>query len=224
MIGRRIWIRCWFEPAIFQRLRRKRIAMDNSIHQSLDDHIRLEVKIGYASRDEIIETAADMFRDNFEDRQLLRRLAARLTESALTEHYTEQRTWSHETDCDRLDEAFAELDRIGIVARQNWTCCQTCGHTDIAYETGKTSVHRRVYGYVFFHHGDAENVVNADHLYLAYGSVLNRSDEEAVAVAREVVVVLKKYGFTVEWNGLIQKRIGIKNIRWQRRRLQHFLE
>jgi hypothetical protein len=197
--------------------------MDNSIHQSLDDHIRLEVKIGYANREDIIEAAVDMFRDDVEDRHELRRLATRLTESALVEHYTEQRTWTGETDCDKLDEAFAELDRNGIVARQNWTCCQACGHTDIAYETGKTSVHRRVYGYVFFHHGDAENVVNADHLYLAYGSVLNRSDDEAVAVAHEVVAVLRKHGFTVEWNGLIQKRIGIKNIRWQRRRLPEAL-
>lgn len=197
--------------------------MDNSIHQSLEDRIRLEVKIGYASREEIIESAADMFRDDFEDRHELRRLATRLTESALAEHYTEQRTWSHETDCDKLDEAFAELDRNGIVARQNYTCCQTCGHTEIAYETGKTSVHRRVYGYVFFHHGDAESVPSDGTLYLAYGSVLNRSDDGAIAVAHDVVAVLKKYGFTVEWNGMIQKRIGIRDICWQRRRLPEAL-
>lgn len=198
--------------------------MDNSIHQSLDDHIRLEVKIGYASRKEIVEAAVDMFQDGFENRIELRKLAGRLTESALAEHYTEQRSWVYETDCDKLDEAFAELDRNGIVARQNWTCCQTCGHTEIAYETGRTSVHRQVRGYVFFHHGDAEGVTSDGTLYLAYGAVLNRSDEEAVAVAHEVAAVLRKYGFTVEWNGLIQKRIGIKNLRWQRRRLPHFVE
>lgn len=214
--------------AVFGRLfhlnlNRKQGAMDNSIHQSLEDHIQLEVKMGYANREEIIEAAADMFRDDFGDRHELRRLAARLTESSLAAHAIEQRGWIHETDCDKLDEAFAELDRNGIVARQNYTCCQTCGHTEIGYELGKTSVHRRVRGYVFFHHGDTENVVNADHLYLAYGS-LNQGDEEVLAVAHEAVAVLRKHGFTVEWNGRIEKRIGIKGIRWQRRRLPYFLE
>jgi hypothetical protein len=196
--------------------------MDNNIHQSLDAHIRLEVKIGYANREDIIEAVVDVFRDDVDDRHELRRLAARLTESALSEHYTEQRAWVDETDCDKLDEAFAELDRNGIVARQNYTCCQTCGHTEIAYELGKTSVHRRVYGYVFFHRGDAESVTSEGDLYLAYGT-LNQGDDEAVAVAHEVVAVLRKHGFTVEWNGRIQKRIGIKGIRWQRRRLPEAL-
>lgn len=159
-----------------------------------------------------------MFRDDSEDRQELRRLASRLTDSALAAHYTEQRTWNHVTDCDKLDEAFAELDRLGIVARQNYTCCQTCGHTEMGYETGKTAVHRRVRGYVFFHQQDSKHVANSDNLYLAYGS-LSGSDEEAVAVAHEVVSVLKKHGLKIEWNGRITKRIRIKDIHWQRRRL-----
>lgn len=198
--------------------------MDNSFHQSLEDHIRLEVKMGYASREEIIESVQDVFTEAVEDRQELRRQAVRLTDILLAEHLAAQRTWDHVTDCDKLDEVFAELDRMGIVARQNWTCCQTCGHTEIAYETGKTSVHRRVRGYVFFHHQDAEHVAAAGLLYLAYGSVLNRSDAEAVAVAHEVVAVLKQHGFTVEWNGMIHKRICITGIHWQRRRLPRFFE
>lgn len=197
--------------------------MDNSIHQSLEDHIRLEVKIGYASREEIIAAAHDVFAEEVEDSQELRRLTIRLTDILLAEHLAAQRTWNHVTDCDKLDEAFAELDRMGIVARQNYTCCQTCGHTEIGYELGKTSVHRPVRGYVFFHHQDAGHVATAGVLYLAYGSVLNRSDDEAVAVAREAVAVLKQHGFMIEWNGLIQKRICIKGIHWQRRRLPRFM-
>lgn len=192
--------------------------MENSILQSLEDEIRLQVKVGYGSREEIIEAAADMFNESFEDHQELRRLAVRLTESALAEHYIEQRTWVYETDCDKLDEAFAELDRNGIVARQNYTCCQTCGHTEINYELGKTSVHRRVRGYVFFHQQDAEHVATSDNLYLAYGTLAG-TDDDAVAIAHEVVSVLRRFGLAVEWNGMIHKRIGIKEIHWQRRRL-----
>lgn len=196
--------------------------MDNSIQQSVQDHIELQVKVGYDSREQIIASAEVMFEDAIEDRQELRRLAARLTDSALAAHFSAQRTWSHETDCDKLDEAFAELDRNGIVARQNWTCCQTCGHTEIAYELGRTAVHRRVRGYVFFHQQDSEHVAHEDNLYLAYGS-LNGGDDEAVAVAREVAATLRRYGLTIEWNGLIQKRICIRDIHWQRRRLPESL-
>lgn len=201
---------------------RKKVEVDNSLHESLADHIRLQVKVGYDSRDEIIESSEGIFEDEVEDRQELRRLAVRLTDSALAAHYVEQRTWVYETDCDKLDEAFAELDRNGIVARQNFTCCQTCGHTEIGYELGKAAVHRRVRGYVFFHQQDSEHAVSEDNLYLAYGSV-NGDDEEAVLIAREVVVVLKKHGFTIEWNGVIQQRIRIRDIRWQRRRLPESL-
>jgi hypothetical protein len=200
--------------------------MDNSLHQSLEDHIRLQVKIGYDNHDEIIESAAAMFEDAFDDKQALRRLAARLTDSALAEHTIEQRSWVYETDCDKLDEAFAELDRNGIVARQNFTCCQTCGHTEIAYELGKTSVHRRVRGYVFFHQQDAEHVANNDTLHLAYGGFdhnFDNNDDKAVAIAHEVAAVLKKHGFAIEWNGQITKRICIKEIHWQRRRLPNSL-
>lgn len=194
--------------------------MDSSLYQTLDDHIRLQVKVGYDSRDEIIAAAVDMFDEDFDDKQELRRLATRLTDSALAAHYTEQRTWACETDCDKLDEAFAELDRLGIVARQNFACCQTCGHTEIDYEIGKTVVHRRVHGYVFFHGQDSEHVANNDSLYLAYGSV-SCNDDDSVAVGHEIVAVLKKHGLVVEWNGLIQKRIRIKDIRWQRRRVPY---
>lgn len=197
--------------------------MDSSTYQSLNDHIELQVKIGYNSREDIIASAIEMFKEDFEDNFLLRRLALRLTDSSLATHYIAQRTWNHVTDCDKLDEAFAELDRLGIVARQNYTCCQTCGHTEIGYELGKTSVHRQVRGYVFFHQGDSEQIIGTDNLYLAYGAVMpdgrGGTDEASVAVGHEVVRVLKKHGLAVEWNGLIQKRIRIKDIHWQRRRL-----
>jgi Arc/MetJ-type ribon-helix-helix transcriptional regulator len=196
--------------------------MDSSLQQSLADEIGLQVKAGYSSRAEIIEAAIDMYNDEAEDHHQLRRLVAQLTDSALAVHYAEQRTWEHVTDCDKLDEAFAELDRNGIVARQNFACCQTCGHTEISYELGKTSVHRRVRGYAFFHQQDSETVASTDNLYLAYGA-FNQGDDEALAVAWEVVRTLRQHGLSVEWNGKISKRIRIKDIHWQRRRLSESL-
>lgn len=192
--------------------------MNKELNTALHDHITLSVKMGFDDRANIIEAAVDYLRDEYDDVHELRRLAARLTDSALARHTAEQRTWTHETDCDKLDEAFAELDRNGIVARQHFTCCQTCGHTEIGYEIGKATVHRTVRGYVFFHAQDTESVIETDKLYLAYGTPNDNADD-AVQIAHEVVATLRRYGLSVEWNGLIQKRICIKNIHWQRRRL-----
>lgn len=197
--------------------------MNQELNTALHDHIALSVKMGYDSREDIIESAVDFLRDEYEDVVELRRLAARLTDSHLAQHDAEQRTWTHVTDNDKLDEAFAELDRSGIVARQHFTCCQTCGHTEISYEIGRTTVYRTVRGYVFFHSGDTDHVLGNDVLYLAYGTP-NGTDDDGVQIGHEVVAVLRRYGLSVEWNGLIQKRIGIKNIHWQRRRLSPALE
>lgn len=197
--------------------------MNNELSTALHDHIQLQVQCGYDDRDTIIESAVDFLRDEYEDVVELRRLAARLTDSALARHTAEQRTWTHTTDCDKLDEAFAELDRNGIVARQHFTCCQTCGYTEIGYEIDDALEYRPVRGYVFYHKQDTEHVVGNDRLYLAYGS-LNGTDEDGVAIGHEVVGVLRRYGLSVEWNGLIQKRICIKNIHWQRRRLTFSLD
>ena len=45
-----------------------------------------------------------------------------------------QATWPAETDCDRLDKAFADLEQHGIVARQNFSDCGTCGVAEIPAE------------------------------------------------------------------------------------------
>ena len=39
--------------------------------------------------------------------------------------------WPATTDCDRLDAAFAELEGAGIAARANFTCCSTCGESEL---------------------------------------------------------------------------------------------
>ena len=121
-------------------------------------------------------------------------------------------------DNDRLDEAFAELDRHGIVARQNFTCCQTCGHTEISYEIIEAEQHRPVRGYVFFHWQDTESAVRSGYLYLAYGSVSGK-ESESLVIAQEVVAALRRAGLDVDWDGSVRTRICIRDIEWQRRRL-----
>lgn len=185
--------------------------------KELQDVIELDVQGGYESREKIINNAIDFLMGEY-DPVWLEDRAIELTDKALQQHFEEQKRWLYETDCDKLDEAFAELDRHGIVARQHFACCQTCGHAEITYEIKATQKHRPVQGYVFFHWQDTESAVRSDYLYLAYGSVSGK-ESESQQIADNIVAALKRAGLDAEWNGSIRARICIKNIIWQRRRI-----
>jgi hypothetical protein len=57
--------------------------------------------------------------------EVLGPIAQRLTREAVEAHLDAQERWPAVTDCDLLDRAFGELDRAGVVSRQNFTCCST---------------------------------------------------------------------------------------------------
>lgn len=42
----------------------------------------------------------------------------------------EMASWPEVTDCDRLDATFADLKSNGLIAEQNYWCCQTCASSD----------------------------------------------------------------------------------------------
>lgn len=188
----------------------------------LRDVIELDVKAGYDTREQIILSAIDILMGDY-DPQWLEEQATLLTDSVFKEHFDIQKDWSYVTDCDRLDEAFAELDRHGIVARQHFTCCQTCGHSEINFPIETTKQYRPVHGYVFFHWQDTESAVRSEYLYLAYGAV-NGKESESKVIAHHVVDALRRAGLDADWNGSVNSRICIRNIKWQRRRVNWMLE
>lgn len=165
---------------------------------------------GFDDATDIVEGLCDQFSDEAADEEV-RPIAEHATDEALREHLVAQEHWSIPTDCDRIDRAFAALERAGIVARQNFTCCQTCGHVEIGDELDDRSV-----GYTFFHQQDTESAVEGYGICLAYGAVAE-SDEAAVAVARSVTEALEREGLTVTWNGTSQQRIQVA-LDWKRRR------
>jgi hypothetical protein len=62
--------------------------------------------------------------------QELRPQVERITAELLEERRRLESAWAEPTDCDKLDWAFEELNRCGIVARQNLPCCITCGKAE----------------------------------------------------------------------------------------------
>lgn len=190
------------------------------------DFLKLRVEAGFDSEEDIVEESIEYFADNEAENgpgaENLSSLVRRLTTELINEQLEAEKSWQHETDCDRLDRAFEKMEASGVLARQNFTCCQTCGHAEIWEEIEQLKQEQEVSGYVFYHQQDTERVVSEGTLYLAYGAV-DGSDESSLKTAEDACKHLRDSGFDVDWNGTVEKRICIQGIRWQRRsrHLQH---
>jgi hypothetical protein len=189
---------------------------EQDILQVAREYIADMVVEGFYSRDEIIGYTASLVEANHETRDL-NTFIEHTADELLNLHFKAQREWEFPTDCDRLDAAFAELDATGILARQNYTCCQTCGHAEIEGEIEQERQYRTITGYTFYHVQDTEGAHKSDGLYLAYGSV--EGDEDDVRqIGWHIVKVLRRAGLSVEWNGDTKTRIFVP-LQWKRRRL-----
>jgi hypothetical protein len=184
--------------------------------KEMRESIRRDVAAGFRDPDDIIEGVVEMFSDQADEEELRPR-AERLTRQAVRTHLREQATWPKTTDCDRLDTAFADLEASGIIARQNFTCCQNCGHCEIGGEiTAARDAGREVHGYTFYHMQDTDGAVDGHGLYLAYGA-LDEGDEALVVVGQQIVKALRRRKLKPEWNGSGSQRIYVP-LAWKRRR------
>ena len=98
-----------------------------TLEQTSDDmraHIRRKTAGGFDSPEDIARSAVEAFSDA-QKPEVLGPIAERLTREAVEAHLAAQEQWPAVTDCDLLDQAFGELERAGVVSRQNFTCCQT---------------------------------------------------------------------------------------------------
>jgi hypothetical protein len=128
----------------------------------------------------------------------------------------EQREWPEVTDNDLLERAFARLRRTGIVAEENFTCCQSCGVAEIGGEVPEGSV---MDGYAFFHRQDTEGALTDGKLFLSYGTFGSESGpQKAVEVGERVVAALEAEGLRTQWNGSPRARI-IVFMEWRKRLL-----
>lgn len=185
--------------------------IDPEIISSLEHHVGVSVRSGYESESEIVEQSVDLFSDELQP-EILRGVVAKMTRRAIEAHLRAEMSWPDVTDCDRLAAAFAELENAGIVSRQNFSCCGSCGADEIWDEIeaapGST-------GYAFFHQQDTESAAEGHGLYLSYGSV-GENEESALAVAKKIVETLERHGLVPDWNGEWSMRIAVP-MDWKRR-------
>ncbi|MFE9660272.1 DUF6891 domain-containing protein [Streptomyces sp. NPDC005955] len=186
----------------------------------LEERVRTLIRCGYLDRAALAEVAEEHLigsaraaRAGFppgrrpvspgQARALVDRLwLARVAQSA---------EWSGTTDPERVTEAFAALERAGITAREDFTCCHGCGRSDIDGEAGPGAR-----GYVFFHRGATASAVAGQGLSLVHGG-FDGTGPTAVAVGREVVAALAAAGLSTEWDGEPDSSILVTPVNWRKR-------
>lgn len=182
----------------------------------LRSQIERDVAAGFYDEDEILRSAAASFEDEL-DAKLLRSHAQQYLREALARHNAEQREWPEHTDCDRLDAAFDALESDGVIARQHFSCCGTCGSSEIWDEVAAAAeAGMPARGYAFYHMQDTEAATECGGLYLNYGACED-GEAAALAIAREIVARIEEHGLKTDWDGRWETRIGVE-IDWKRRR------
>ncbi|MFE5941749.1 DUF6891 domain-containing protein [Streptomyces sp. NPDC056480] len=178
--------------------------------EELERRVREVLTGGYASRAQLTEIAE--YHLVTEDRRpVSREQAEALVDRMWLERVEEQSSWRGETDPERLTRAFEALRESGITARENFTCCRTCGQSEIGAEGGPDAR-----GFVYFHTQCTDSAAAGQGLMLLYGG-FDGSPETTTAIGREVVAALEATGLPTEWDGTPDRAITLTPLDWRRR-------
>ncbi|MEU0558085.1 hypothetical protein [Dactylosporangium sp. NPDC006015] len=151
-------------------------------------------------------------------------------ERAVWARLDQQRQWGPVQS--NLTAAFTELNQLGVVARENFSCCGTCASGEIDDERDDS---RHWHGFLWYHQQDAESLAASANgsVYLGYGAyppedfdedayeALPKAEQEASYKADLerflddlVFPVLRKHGMRVEWNRKQSTRILLTGAQW----------
>lgn len=129
-------------------------------------------------------------------------------------------------DRDALDRAFKAMRRWGLIARQNYSCCQGCAGYEIASQL-KTKIEAGkdvsgVKGACFYTRQDAESRDANKPFYLSFGPVeISGLDKPvmlggtAEEVGNTVCEILDKFGISFAWSGDGDTRIRVMPKGWE---------
>jgi len=183
----------------------------------LREYVAERLREGFDSVHEIIEDAVEWAFEHEREAPIAE--VRRITTELLASLNAEQADWEATTDCDRLDHAFASLERQRIVARQNFSCCNNCGFAEIWTEVEEAEKLGPIDGYVFYHLQCTETARKTGRLLLAYGCVED-DPSKLECVATSIVTELRNAGLDASWGGTENHPIIVDGIVWRRRRCQ----
>jgi hypothetical protein len=165
---------------------------------------------GFYGADEVQDMIGDILEQDADEAMLRNSVGREFAAKAAAEA-----SWPDETDCDRLDRAFAALDASGIIALANAGYTMSDGLDEVNEALhAKPPVKAR--GYCFYHAQDVERAIDGDGLMIAFGD-LNNDKDRKVEIGKIVHQALEREGLNVTWNGDSETRLGIPQFDWKRR-------
>lgn len=176
----------------------------------LEKRVREVLVGGYASRVELAELAEEYLVTN-DRRPVSPEQARALADRLWLERVAEQAEWRGETDPERLTRAFTALQDAGITARENFTCCRSCGESEIGGEGAPDAR-----GFVYFHTQCTDSAAAGHGLTLLHGG-FDGSSETTAAIGHEVVAALEAVGLHAEWDHDSGRAITVTPLDWRRR-------
>ncbi|MER7756484.1 hypothetical protein [Kitasatospora sp. NPDC097643] len=176
----------------------------------LEERLRLTLAGGYTTRARLAELAEDYLVAG-DRRPVTREQAGQLADRLWLERVGEQTGWLGETDPERLTRAFGALEVAGITAREDFTCCRSCGDAEIGAEGDPDAR-----GFVYFHSQCTDSAAAGHGLSLLYGG-FDGSPLTTTAVGHEVVAALTAAGLPTRWNGDPSRAIEVHSLLWRRR-------
>jgi hypothetical protein len=184
--------------------------LDEADRRELEQRVREVLVGGYASRAELAELAEE-YLVTAERRPVSRAQAVALADRLWLERVAEQGSWQGVTDPERLTRAFTALEEAGITARENFTCCRSCGQSEIGAE-GEPDAR----GFVYFHTQCTDSAAAGHGLTLLYGG-FDGSSETTSAIGKEVVAALEAVGLPTDWDRDPSRAITVTPLDWRRR-------
>ena len=166
---------------------------------------------GFYSPNEVNEMIDDILEENANEALLRAAVHPEFEKKAAAEA-----SWPETTDCDRLDQAFEDLNARGIIALHNAGYTMSDGIEDVSgvlHERGR----KEIKGYCFYHGQDVERAVAGGGLMIAFGD-LDDDKTKKMEIGRLVKDALQNFGVAVEWNGDPETRLNTPGLAWKRRR------
>jgi hypothetical protein len=173
--------------------------------------IRAMVRAGFSPYDQVLRAADEMLGSDSDASQ--RTAAVQAARDEWQARVREQEAWADEGSYTALAAAFTELERVGVVARMCFACCNTCGSTEIYDEADPNAAD--LLGYTFFHSQEADRLADAPgDLYLSFGGL---DGVPAVAIGEIVAATVARHGFEVAWSGDAGAKVRVHVSNWRKR-------
>jgi len=107
----------------------------------------------------------------------------------------------------KLTAAFKLMRKEGLIARQNFSCCGSCGSVEMSTALATKKNEEKI-GYCFYHRQDADALYRGS-VYLAFGACDEDAvgDDADVKVGAIVALACLKADLKVTWNGSTTVRV-----------------